>query len=232
MVGLTTVLQSELEKLESPIQLFTSQGTNLKMNFDGWAHAQSNERSIDACRFLDSDLMQLQLIDREILAGQIATTDLTIIASIIDLWLSEVQTGEQIKHAYSEFQLSEKYSDLLTFSIDELLEKTWESEYKRIASREIHFNPDLFLALKAKLPFLFPLFSHDNLWFSNILELPNHNFKSPIIFSKNGTFEIGLKLSNSESNDLFKTTNIQEAVKKTIELLPSSFDRTKNPLRN
>ena len=157
---------------------------------------------------------------------------MTEIAFIVDCWLFKNQTVRQLKDKNNEFSISEKYSNLLTLSIDEVLEKRWASEYERIIKRETLFNADLFLALKDKLGNLFPFFSHDNLWFSNILELPNDNFKSPIIYCNKDTFEIGLTLDNSQSNKSFKTKNIDVAVDKTIELLPTNFEETSNPLTN
>ncbi|WP_462255145.1 hypothetical protein [Ferruginibacter sp.] len=210
----------------------TSKDTTIKMNFDGWAFAESGSRNIDVCSFVDSEQMQLQLVDREIIAGQITTTDLIKIALITDSWLSKNQTIRHLKDEHNEFRISEKYSNLLTLTVDELLEKRWTSEYERIKKRETLFNADLFLALKKKLYNLFPFFSHDNLWFSNILEIPNDNFKSPIIFCNKDTFEIGMTLDNSQSNNSFKTTNIGVAVDKTIELLPRDFEKTRNPLTN
>ncbi len=232
MKGLTTILQSQLNKINSPVRLLTIENTTIKMNFDGWAFAENDSRNIDVCRFVDSEQMQLQLVDREIIAGQIATKDLTEIAVIVDGWLSKNKTVGQLKDENNEFSISEKYSNLLTLTIDEVLEKRWTSEYERIIKRETLFDADLFLALKNRLRNLFPFFSHDNLWFSNILELPNDNFKSPIIYCNKDTFEIGLKLDNSQSNNSFKTKNINEAVDKTIELLPTDFEQTSNPLTN
>jgi hypothetical protein len=232
MKGLTMTLQSELNKINSPVRLITSKDTTFKMNFDGWAFAETGNRNIDVCSFLDSEQMILQLVDREIIAGQITTTDLTKIALIIDSWLSKNKTIRQLTDEHNEFRISEKYSNLLTLTVDELLEKRWTSEYEKIKTRETLFNADLFLALKKKLYSLFPFFSHDNLWFSNILELPNDTFKSPIIYCNNDTFEIGLTLDNSQSNSSFKTKNIVEAVDKTIELLPKDFEKTRNPLTN
>ena len=210
----------------------TSKDTTIKMNFDGWAFAETKSRNIQVCSFLDNQEMQLQLADREITAGQITTTDLAKIALIIDCWLSKNQTVGQLKVTHYEFDISKKYSDLLTLTVDELLEKRWTSEYERIIKRETLFNADLFLAFKKKLFKLFPSFSHDNLWFSNILELPGDDFKSPIIFCNKDTFEIGLTLDNSQSNNSFKTTNIDVAVDKTMELLPTDFAETRNPLTN
>jgi hypothetical protein len=232
MIGLTTILQSELDKINSSVKLLTSQDTTIKMNFDDWAFAEFNSRSIQVCNFVESDEKQLQLIDREIIAGQITTSDLINIAFIIDFWLSKNQTARQLKDNYNNFHISEKYSNLLTLNVNEVLEKRWASEYEKIIKQETRFNADLFLALKKKLYNLFPFFSHDNLWFSNILELPNDNFKTPIIFCNNDTFEIGLTLDNSESNKSFKTTNIDVAVDKTIKLLPTDFEETRNPLTN
>ena len=232
MKGLTIILQSVLDKINSPVRLITSNDTTIKMNFDGWAFAETGNRNIDVCSFVDSEQMQLQLVDREIIAGQITTSDLTKIAQITDSWLSKNQTIRQLKDEHNEFQISEKYSNLLSLTVDELLEKRWTSEYERIKKGETLFNADLFLALKKKLFDLFPFFTHDNLWFSNILELPNDNFKSPIIFCNTDTFEIGLTLDNSQSNNSFKTTSIDVAVDKTIELLPTDFEETSNPLTN
>lgn len=232
MNSLTTLLQSELIKINSPVRLLTSKDTTVKMNFDGWAFAEIDNRNIVVCSFVDNEQMQLQLVDREIIAGQFTTMNLTKIAFIVDLWLSKRQTVGQLKNTNNEFLISEKYSNLLTLTIDEILERRWTSEYDRIIKRETLFDANLFLALKSKLYNLFPFFSHDNLWFSNILELPNNNFKSPIIFCNKGTFEIGLTLSNSLSNISFKTKNIDTAVDKTIELLPTDFGKTRNPLTN
>ncbi len=232
MTGLTTILQSELDKINSSVKLLTSEDTTFKMNFDNWAFAEFKSRNIQVCNFLESDERQLQLTDREIIAGQITTSDLINIAFIIDCWLSKNHTVGQLKDNYNNFRISEKYLNLLTLTVDELLEKRWTSEYERIIKRETLFNADLFLAFKKKLFKLFPSFSHDNLWFSNILELPGQNFKSPIIFCNKDTFEIGLTLDNSQSNNSFKTTNIDVAVDKTMELLPTDFAKTRNPLTN
>ena len=232
MISLTTILQSELDKINSSVRLLTSNETTIKMNFDGWAFAEVGNRNIDVCSFVDSEQIQLQLVDREILAGQITTIDLTEIALIIDCWLSKNQTVGQLKKTNQKFHISNKYSDLLTLTVDELLEKRWTSEYERIKKREASFNAELFLAFKKKLFKLFPSFSHDNLWFSNVLELPGENFKSPLIFCNKDTFEIGLTLDNSQSNNSYKTTNIYVAVDKTIELLPTDFEETRNPLTN
>lgn len=232
MKGLTTILQSQLNKINSPVRLLTSEDKTIKMNFDGWAFAENDNRNIYVCRFVDSEQMQLQLVDREIIAGQIATKDLTEVAFIVDGWLSKNKTVGQLKDENSEFRISEEYSNLLTLTIDEVLEKRWTSEYERIIRRETLFDADLFLALKNKLCNLFPFFSHDNLWFSNILELPNDNFKSPLIYCNKDTFEVRLPLDNSQSNNSFKTTKINEAVEKTIELLPTDLGKTRNPLIN
>jgi len=232
MKGLTTILQSQLNKINSPVRLLTSKDTTFKMNFEGWAFAENDSRNIDVCCFVDSEQMQLQLVDRGIIAGQITTKDLAGIAFIVDGWLSKNKTVGQLKDENNEFRISEKYSNLSTLTNDEVLEKRWVSEYERIIKRETLFDGDLFLALKNRLCNLFPFFSHDNLWFSNILELPNDNFKSPIIYCNKDTFEIGLTLDNSQSNNSFKTTNIGVAVDKTIELLPRDFEKTRNPLTN
>ena len=232
MEGLTTVLQSQLNKINSQVKLLTSKDTTSKMNFEGWAFANNDNRNIEVCCFLDSEQMQLQLVDREIIAGKIATKDLAEIAFIVDGWLFKNKTVGQIKDENKEFHISEKYSNLLTLTIAEVLARRWTSEYERIINRETLFDADLFLALKDRLCNLFPFFSHDNLWFSNILELPNDNFKSPIIYCNKDTFEIGLSLDNSQSNNSFKTKYINEAVDKTIELLPTAFEQTRNPLTN
>lgn len=232
ITGLTTKLQSELGKINSPVKLLTSKDTTIKMNFDSWAFAENDSRNIDVCRFVDSEQMQLQLVDREIIAGQIATKDLAEISVIVDGWLSKNKTVGQLKDENNDFSISETYSNLLTLTIDEVLEKRWTSEYERIIKRETLFDADLFLSLKNRLCNLFPFFSHDNLWFSNILELSNDNFKSPIIYCNKDTFEIGLTLDNSQTNNSFKTKNIDEAVHKTIELLPTDFEKTTNPLTN
>lgn len=231
MKGLTTILQSELDKINSSVQLMTSEDTAIKMNFDAWAFAETRNRNIQVCSFLDNGQMQLQLADRKIIAGQITTTDLVKIAVIIDSWLSEKQTAGQLQHAHNEFHISDKYSDLLALTVDELLEKRWTSEYERIIKRETLFNADLFLAFKKKLFKLFPSFSHDNLYFSNILELSNDDFKTPFIFCNKDTFEIRMTVDSSQSNNSFKTTNINEAIDKTIEFLPANFETTRNPLR-
>lgn len=232
MKGLTTILQSQLIQINSPVRLLTSEDTTIKMNFDDWAFAENDSRNIDVCRLVDSEQMQLQIVDREIIAGQITTMDLAEIAVIVDGWLSRNKTVGQLKEENNEFTISEKYANLLILTIDEVLEKRWTSEYERIIKQETLFDAALFLALKNRLYNLFPFFSHDNLWFSNILELPNENFKSPIIYCNKDTFEIGQTLDNSESNKSFKTKNINEAIDKTIELLPKDFDQTINPLTN
>jgi len=232
MKSLTTILQSQLNKINSPVRLLTSEITTIKMNFDGWAFAENDSRNIDVCRFVDSEQMQLQLMDREFIAGKIATKDLAEIAVIVDDWLSKNKTVGQLKEENYEFSISEKYSNLLTLTIEEVLEKRWTSEYQRILKRETLFDADLFLSLKNRLCNFFPFFSLDNLWFSNILELPNDNFKSPIIYCNKDTFEIGITLDNSQSNNSFKTKDINEAVNKTIELLPTDFEQTRNPLKN
>ncbi|WP_220086191.1 hypothetical protein [Flavobacterium lacus] len=229
---MTTKLQSELDKINSPVKLLTIKDTTIRMNFDSWAFAEIDNRNIDVCCFEDSEQMHLQLVDREIIAGQITIDNLAEIAFIIDGWLSKNKTVRQLKDGNNEFRISEKYSNLLTLTIDEVLEKRWTNEYKSIIKEQTLFNAELFLELKNKLSYLFPFFSHDNLWFSNILELPNDNFKSPIIYCNKDTFEIGITLDNLQKNNSFKTKNIDEAVHKTLELLPIDFEKTINPLKN
>ncbi|MBK8345368.1 MAG: hypothetical protein IPL12_20050 [Bacteroidetes bacterium] len=175
ITGLTTKLQYELDKINSPVRLLTSEDTTIRMNFENCAFAENDNRNIDVCRFVDSEQMQLQLVDREIIAGQIATKDLAEISVIVDGWLSKNKTVGQLKDENNDFSISETYSNLLTLTIDEVLEKRWTSEYERIIKRETLFDGDLFISLKNRLCNLFPFFSHDNLWFSNILELPNDN---------------------------------------------------------
>jgi hypothetical protein len=227
---LTTVLQSELDKIDSSVKLMTSQDSPFKMNFDSWAFGKSNNRDIQVSSFIDGKELHLQLVDRKIIAAQVVTTDLSKIAFIVDCWLSKTLSTLQLKEKCSELQISEKYSNLLSLTVAEVLDKRWTNEYQRIIRGEIIFDADLFLALREKLSDLFPFFSHDNLRFSNILELRSENFKTPIIFCNNGTFEIGLTLNNSQSNNSFKTTSISEAIEKTIALLPINLPETRNPL--
>lgn len=233
ITGLTTKLQYELDKINSPVRLLTSEDTTtIRMNFENCAFAENERRNIYACSVVDSKQMHLELWDREIIAGQITINNMAEIAFFIDSWLSKNKTAGQLKAENKEFSISEEYSNLLTLTIDEVLEKRWTSEYERIIKQQTLFNAELFLALKNKISNLFPFFGHDNLWFSNILELPNDNFKSPIIYCNKDTFEIGLTLDNSQTNKSFKTKSIDEAVAKTIELLPTNFEKTINPLTN
>lgn len=116
IIGLTKKLQSELDKINSPVRLLTSEDTKIKMNFDSWAFAKNDSRNIDVCRFVDSKQMQLQLVDREIIAGQIATKDLAEISVIVDGWLSKNKTVGQLKDENNDFSISETYSNLLVSS--------------------------------------------------------------------------------------------------------------------
>jgi hypothetical protein len=86
---------------------------------DSWAFAEIDNRNIDVCCFEDSKQMHLQLVDREIIAGQITTDDLAEIAFIIDGWLSKNKTVRQLNDRNNDFSHSEKYSNLLTLTIDE-----------------------------------------------------------------------------------------------------------------
>ena len=138
MVGLTTILQSELDKINSSVKLLTSEDTTIKMNFDDWVFAEFNRRSIQVCNFSKSKERQLQIVDREIIAGQITTTDLKNIAFIIDCWLSKNQTVGQLQDNYNTFHIPEKYLNLLTLNVKELLEKRWTSEYERIKKQDIY----------------------------------------------------------------------------------------------
>lgn len=228
---LTNDLQKELNKIGSFVLLETETNSVVKLNYKDWAYAKMNNRTVQVSTFVGNDDKHLQLEEKYIVAATSSTSDISEMAKIIDDWLAkEVDISQLIKEHLS-IKVSETYQNLKTLSNKEILENRWESLLERIKHGKISFRRDLFEKLKENFSNLFPFFSHDNLYFSNILELSNDDFKSPFIFCDNDLIWVGFFRNNSEAerNKTFKTSNIQEAILMTQKLLPGKIEVT-NPL--
>lgn len=229
---LTEQLQSELDKIGSKVRLQTKNNSAIKLNYKDWAWADLNGRQLQASTIVGQQDKHIQLEEKGITACISTAKDISEMAIIIDKWLAKTIDIWQLAKEHQSIKISERYKSLLTLSNDKLLELRWADLSNEIEIGHIRFRKDVFKAFKQSFSNLYPFFSHDNLWFSNFIELPNDIFKSPFIFCNADTIEIGLTLGNSPESNNFKTTDINIAIKKTKELLPTDLSETINPLKN
>jgi hypothetical protein len=105
---------------------------------------------------------------------------------------------------------------------------------EEISKGRISFRQDVFEEFRKHFSYLYPIFSHDNLLFSNVIEQINDDFKSPAVFCDKEIIWVGFFTNNSEQEGekTFKTTNIEQAIEMTNKLLPNDQQRTINPWTN
>lgn len=229
---LTNDLQVELDKIGSTVRLETEGSSGIKMNYKDWAWATLNSRSIEASNYVDSDDKHLQLGERGIIACSSPVSDIPEMAIIIDKWLEKQLDIFQLAAQHNSIQIDKTYQDLKTLTVDEILEQRWKYFSERIATGRESFRQDVFEDLREHFSFLYPIFSHNNLLFSNVIELINDDFKSPIVFCDNDTIWVGFFNDNSEqeSEKAFKTKDIGQAIEMIKKLLPKDKHVTINPL--
>jgi hypothetical protein len=229
---LTNDLQAELNKIGSNVRLLNNTHSSIKLNYKDWAWADINSRQIQASTFVGLKDKHLQLEEKGIIACTTSTKDIKEIAVIIDKWLDKLEEISVLAKEYADIEINERYWNLKTLSVSEVLIIRWAKLSQEIEKGRITFRKDVFQKLRENFSFLFPIFSHDNLSFSNILELSNDDFKSPSIFCDNDQIWVGFYNDNSESeaNRTFKTKDIQEAISKIEQLLPVDRQDTFNPL--
>lgn len=229
---LTQDIQAELNEIGSTVLLQTDNNSIVRLNYKDWAWADVNERQAQASTFFGLDDKHLQLEEKGIIACTASTKDITEMAFIIDKWLAKRLEVFQLALEHSSIKINESYRNLKTLSVDEVLGLRWTYLTEEVAKGTIDFRKEVFDQFRENFSYLFPFFSHDNLYFSDILELANDDFKSPFIFCDNQLIWVGFfrKNSEAEGNKTFKTKNLQEAIKMTQKLLPKERIKTINPL--
>lgn len=231
---LTNDLQVKLNKIGSTIRLQTENNFVIKMNYKDWAWAIVNSRSIEASTYVGSDDKHLQLEESGIIACTSSTNDILELATIIDKWLGKQLDIFQLAEQHKSIKINKTYQDLKTLTVDEILNRRWTYFSEEIAKGRISFRQDLFEEFRKHFPFLYPIFSHDNLLFSNVIEQINDDFKSPVVFCEKDIIWVGFFKENSEQegNKTFKTKDLEQAIEMTNKLLPNDKTRTINPLKN
>lgn len=232
MVHLTNALQTELDKLGSPVRLQTDINAVVKINSKDWAWAEMNGRQADVSTLIALDHKHIQLEEKGIIACTASAKETTEIAVIIDKWIAQRFEVLQLVREHPSIIINEDYQHLKTLPVDALLRIEWTTLAEEIARGGISFRKDVFDKLWANFSHLFPFFSHDNLCFSNMIELPNNDFKSPLIFCEGDTIWVGFFNDNSEEEGkkAFKTKDPDQAVYWVAELLPKGEIVTVNPL--
>jgi hypothetical protein len=231
---LTNDLQSELDKIGSAVLLQTDNSSVIKMNYKDWAWAISDSRSIEASKFVGLDDKHLQLEEKGIIACTSSTKDISEMAIIIDKWLNKKLDIFHLADQHKDIKINATYKNLITLTVDEILGLRWTYFSEEIAKEKISFRQDLFMELRKYFSFLYPIFSHDNLLFSNVIEDINEDFKSPALYCDKDIIWVGFFRDNSEQEGekAFKTNDIKQAISLTKELLPKDINKTINPLNN
>jgi hypothetical protein len=231
-IHLTNQLQTELNKIGSSLILQTEFNSVIKINTKDWAYAQVDNRSLQASIFAGLGDKYVQLEEKGIIACYSSTKDISEMAVIADKWVSKKINVWDLAKEHASINIADKYRDLLTLTNEQLINMRWTDLSDEIKKGHIAFRLDLFNSLREFFSYLFPFFSHDNFWFSTVIELPDDNFKSPVIFCNGDTIEIGLTVDNSQANKHFKTKDIDTAINKTKQLLPFDTKTAINPLKN
>ena len=229
---LTNDLQDELNKIGSTVRLETENNSVITMNYKDWAWAIVKSRSIQVSTFVGLDDKLLQLEDSEITACSFSTNDIIEIATIIDKWLGKELDIFQLKYQYKSININKTYQELKTLTVDEILQHRWNYFSEEIVKGRISFRQEVFEEFKKHFSYLYPIFSHDNLLFSIVIEQINDDFKSPIVFCDEDIIWVGFFIDNSEQEgrNTFKTKDIEQAIEMTNKLLPKDISRTRNPL--
>ena len=212
--------------------LQTTSDSVIKINTKDWAYAQVGDRTLQASTYVGLDDKHLQLEEKGIIACSSSTKDISEMAVIADKWVSKKINVWDLAKEHSSIKIADKYKDLITLTDEEIINERWSDLANEIKKGHIAFKLDLFNLLRESFPYLYPYFSHDNFWFCNVIEIPDNNFKSPIIYCNGDTIEIGLTVDNSPTNNHFKTKDISVAVKTIKELIPADTKTATNPLKN
>ncbi|MDI9868928.1 hypothetical protein [Flectobacillus roseus] len=231
---LTNDLQFELSKIGSTVRLQTENKSVIKMNYKDWAWAIVNSRSIEVSTFVGLDDKHLQLEESGIIACNSSTNDILEIATIIDKWLGKQLDIFQLADQHNSIKINKTYQDLKTLTVDEILQHRWTYFSEEITKGRISFRQDVFEEFRKHFSYLYPIFSHDNLLFSNVIEQINDDFKSPVVFCDKDIIWTGFFADNSkeEGKKAFKTKDIEQAVEMTKKLLPKDKHSTINPYTN
>jgi hypothetical protein len=231
---LTNEIQAELNKISSTVLLQTDNNSVIKMNYKDWAWGTLNSRSIEASKCVGLDDKHLQLEEKGIIACTSSTKNISEIATIIDKWLDKKFDIFQLADQHKDIKINTTYKNLITLTVDEILGLRWTYFLEEIVNEKISFRQDLFLELRKYFSFLYPIFSHDNLLFSNEIENISDDFKSPVIYCDKDIIWIGFFRDNSEkeSEKAFRTSDTKQAIEMTKKLLPKDKIKTINPLTN
>ncbi len=231
---LTNDLQGELNKIGSTIRLQNENNSVIKMNYKDWAWAIVNSRSIEASTYVGLDDKHLQLEESGIIACSYSTNDILELATIIDKWLGKQVDIFQLADQHKSIKINKTYQDLKTLTVEEILQHRWTYFSKEIAKGRISFRQDVFEEFRKYFSYLYPIFSHDNLLFSNVIEQINDDFKSPVVFCDKDIIWAGFFADNSEEEGkkTFKTKDIEQAIEMTKKLLPKGKHNTIKPWTN
>lgn len=232
MLKLTEQLQEELERIHSPVRLQTNQDTTWKLNLNEWAYADINDRQLQASTIVGQLGKHVQLEEKGITAATSTTNDVAEIATIVDKWLSKQVDVWQLSREHPSVTIADWYEKLMTLSNQDLLALRWSQFSGRVKKGQVLFREDVFEAFRRSFSELYPFFSHDQLWFSNVIELPNDTFMSPVIACSKDVIEVSMEINDWSANKSYKTTNIQAAIDKAKELLPRDYTPIVNPLKS
>ncbi len=228
---LTNDLQVELNKIGSAVRLHTENNSVIPTNCKDWAWAIVNSRSIQASTYVGLDDKHLQLEESEIIACSSSTNDIKEIATIIDKWLDKKLDIFQLADQHKTIKINKTYLDLKTLTIDEIIQNRWTYFSEEILKGRISFRHDVFEEFRKYFSYLYPIFSHDNLLFSNVIGQINNDYKSPVVFCDKDIIWAGFFTDNSEEEGkkTFKTKDIEQAIVMTKKLLPIDKYKTINP---
>lgn len=231
---LTNDLQVELNKIGSAIRLQTENNSVIQMNYKDWAWAIGNSRSIQASTYVGLDDKHLQLEESGIIACSSSINDIKEIATIIDKWLDKKLDIFLLADQHKSIKVNKTYQDLKTLTVDEILQNRWTYFSEEISKGKISFRQEVFEEFRKNFSYLYPIFSHDNLLFSNVIEQINDDFKSPVVFCDKDIIWAGFFADNSEEEGekTFKTKDIEQAIEMTKKLLPNGKHNTIKPWTN
>ena len=135
---------------------------------------------------------------------------------------------------HKSIKINKTYQDLKTLTVEEILQHRWAYFSEEIAKERISFRQDVFEEFRKYFSYLYPIFSHDNLLFSNVIEQINDDFKSPAVFCDKNIIWAGFFADNSEEEGkkTFKTKDIEQAIETTKKLLPKGKHNTIKPWTN
>jgi hypothetical protein len=226
MANLVHLIQVELDKINSTLQLLSIEGISPSQEHSFCAVV--NNRYCCA-EYSNTGYILLEIGEYDYLAGNTQTKDFYEIAIIIDLWIA--QNKDIYSIMYYEVYIYDEYMDLLVLTNTELLEKQWNRLYEDVKKGYQYFDEVLFLCLKNKLFNLYPFLIHDSLCFSNIIGQQSDNFSTPYLYCKDNIFTIFKLNPDSSKEILFQGENIDEIVAQTMSLLPATINEAVNLIK-